>query len=77
MLLGDLFIKNQYVVYDYGRRKIGFAQKVENVSGGIGLNSKNAAGPDLKQSLKSGPQQAAKAVAATAAVFLASCMLTV
>jgi len=76
-LLGDLFIKNQYVVYDYGKRQIGFAQKVENVSGGIGLNSQNAAGPDLKQSLKSGSQQAAKAVAATAAVLLASSMLTV
>ncbi|KAF9426954.1 hypothetical protein BGZ76_002530 [Entomortierella beljakovae] len=44
ILLGDLFIKNQYVVYDYGygNRKIGFAKKVEYATGGIGLNAKNS-----------------------------------
>ncbi|KAF9353874.1 hypothetical protein BGX26_008373 [Mortierella sp. AD094] len=42
ILLGDLFIKNQYVVYDYGNRQIGFAEKVDAVTGGIGLNSQNA-----------------------------------
>ncbi|KAF9110156.1 hypothetical protein BGX27_006721 [Mortierella sp. AM989] len=42
ILLGDLFIKNQYVVYDYGNKQIGFAQKVETVPEGIGLSSQNA-----------------------------------
>ncbi|KAF9929348.1 hypothetical protein BGZ67_006384 [Mortierella alpina] len=40
ILLGDLFIKNQYVVFDYGKRRIGFAQKVDTAPGGIGLNAK-------------------------------------
>ncbi|KAF9900629.1 hypothetical protein EC991_007075, partial [Linnemannia zychae] len=43
ILLGDLFIKNQYVVYDYGNRTIGFAEKVPNAPGGIGLNAQNSA----------------------------------
>ncbi|KAF9112517.1 hypothetical protein BGX27_003237 [Mortierella sp. AM989] len=43
ILLGDLFIKNQYVVYDYGNQKIGFATKVNTAPGGIGLNAKSAA----------------------------------
>ncbi|KAF9571419.1 Leucine aminopeptidase 1 [Mortierella alpina] len=42
ILLGDLFIKNQYVVFDYGKRRIGFAQKVDTAPGGIGLNAKGA-----------------------------------
>ncbi|CAO3565305.1 unnamed protein product [Mortierella alpina] len=42
ILLGDLFIKNQYVVFDYGKRRIGFAQKVGPSLGGIGLNAKGA-----------------------------------
>ncbi|KAF9401652.1 hypothetical protein BGX21_001054 [Mortierella sp. AD011] len=41
ILLGDLFIKNQYVVYDYGNRRIGFAEKVDAVAGSIGLNSQS------------------------------------
>ncbi|KAF9125407.1 hypothetical protein BGW39_007419 [Mortierella sp. 14UC] len=43
ILLGDLFIKNQYVVYDYGSRQIGFAEKVPSAPGGIGLNAQNSA----------------------------------
>ncbi|KAF9585103.1 hypothetical protein BGW38_003884 [Lunasporangiospora selenospora] len=43
ILLGDLFIKNQYVVYNYSKRRIGFATKVEMVPGGIGLNAKGSA----------------------------------
>ncbi|KAF9185761.1 hypothetical protein BGZ51_002104 [Haplosporangium sp. Z 767] len=48
ILLGDLFIKNQYVVYDYGKRRIGFAKKVETAPGGIGLNAKGAAGGGIR-----------------------------
>ncbi|KAG0378266.1 hypothetical protein BGX24_004325 [Mortierella sp. AD032] len=47
ILLGDLFIKNQYVVYDYDKQKIGFATKVDIAPGGIGLNAKNTAGSGL------------------------------
>ncbi|KAF9932782.1 hypothetical protein FBU30_007289 [Linnemannia zychae] len=43
IVLGDLFIKNQYVVYDYEHRQIGFAQKVSNAPSGIGLNAQNSA----------------------------------
>ncbi|KAG0047733.1 hypothetical protein BGZ83_007251 [Gryganskiella cystojenkinii] len=77
LLLGDLFIKNQYVVFDYTPNpspRIGFAKKVENAPGGIGLNSKNA-GSNLKRQLK-GSEQAIKTVAATAAVLLVSTLLT-
>ncbi|KAF9197637.1 hypothetical protein BGZ49_001842 [Haplosporangium sp. Z 27] len=41
ILLGDLFIKNQYVVYDYDKQRMGFATKVNNAPNGIGLNTKN------------------------------------
>ncbi|KAF8946308.1 hypothetical protein BGZ47_000854 [Haplosporangium gracile] len=44
ILLGDLFIKNQYVVYDYVKQQIGFAEKVDMAPGGINLNAKNTAG---------------------------------
>ncbi|KAF9307997.1 hypothetical protein BGZ91_008030, partial [Linnemannia elongata] len=44
ILLGDLFIKNQYVVYDYEKEQIGFAEKVDMAPGGINLNAKNTAG---------------------------------
>ncbi|KAG0276897.1 hypothetical protein BGZ95_006872 [Linnemannia exigua] len=47
ILLGDLFIKNQYVVYDYEKEQIGFATKVDIAPGGIGLNAKNTAGSGL------------------------------
>ncbi|KAF8946313.1 hypothetical protein BGZ47_000859 [Haplosporangium gracile] len=43
ILLGDLFIKNHYIVYDYKNRQIGFAQKVPLAPGGIGLNAQNSA----------------------------------
>ncbi|KAG0093677.1 hypothetical protein BGZ92_003579 [Podila epicladia] len=52
ILLGDLFIKNQYVVYDYQKRQIGFAEKVQLPAGGIGLNAKGA-GAGYKDALKS------------------------
>ncbi|KAG0377672.1 hypothetical protein BGX24_005674 [Mortierella sp. AD032] len=45
ILLGDLFIKNQYVVYDYGNHSIGFAEKVPVAPGGIGLSAQNSAPP--------------------------------
>ncbi|KAG9322322.1 hypothetical protein KVV02_001614 [Mortierella alpina] len=48
ILLGDLFIKNQYVVFDYTKKQVGFAKKVETVPGGIGLNAKGTAGAGLK-----------------------------
>ncbi|KAF9096332.1 hypothetical protein BGX29_008617 [Mortierella sp. GBA35] len=48
ILLGDLFIKNQYVVYDYEKERIGFAQKVDIAPSGIGLNVKNIAGSGLE-----------------------------
>ncbi|KAI1313038.1 hypothetical protein EDD11_002743 [Mortierella claussenii] len=48
ILLGDLFIKNQYVVYDYDKKQVGFATKVDTAPGGIGLNAKGAAGSDWK-----------------------------
>ncbi|KAG0204258.1 hypothetical protein BGX28_003753 [Mortierella sp. GBA30] len=48
ILLGDLFIKNQYVIFDYGNRQIGLAKKVETSPGGIGLNAKGTAGSGLK-----------------------------
>ncbi|KAG0242967.1 hypothetical protein BGW41_003132 [Actinomortierella wolfii] len=51
IVLGDLFIKNQYVIYDYGKKQIGLAQKVENTPTGIGLNSRNAAGMDRRSLL--------------------------
>ncbi|KAF9967294.1 hypothetical protein BGZ70_010048 [Mortierella alpina] len=47
ILLGDLFIKNQYVVFDYSKKQVGFAKKVETVPGGIGLNAKGIAGAGL------------------------------
>ncbi|KAF9574849.1 hypothetical protein BGW38_008282, partial [Lunasporangiospora selenospora] len=43
ILLGDLFIKNQYIVYDYGKKQIGFAEKVELPSRGLGLNANGEA----------------------------------
>ncbi|KAG9061978.1 hypothetical protein KI688_006695 [Linnemannia hyalina] len=43
ILLGDLFIKNHYIVYDFADRRIGFAQKVPLAPGGIGLNAQNSA----------------------------------
>ena len=52
MLLGDLFIKNQYVVYDYGKQQIGFATKVESAPSGIGLNAKSTAGTGLRQMME-------------------------
>ncbi|KAG0322621.1 hypothetical protein BGZ99_003225, partial [Dissophora globulifera] len=52
MLLGDLFVKNQYVVYDYGKQQIGFATKVESAPGGIGLNAKGTAGSGWRQMLE-------------------------
>ncbi|KAG0362262.1 hypothetical protein BG005_006248 [Podila minutissima] len=52
ILLGDLFIKNQYVVYDYQNRQIGFAEKLQLPAGGIGLNAKGA-GTGYKDTLKS------------------------
>ncbi|KAF9958071.1 hypothetical protein BGZ72_000936 [Mortierella alpina] len=51
ILLGDLFIKNQYVVFDYGKRRIGLAQKVDTAPGGIGLNAKGA-GASLRLRMK-------------------------
>ncbi|KAF9538480.1 hypothetical protein EC957_006713 [Mortierella hygrophila] len=45
ILLGDLFVKNQYVVYDYQKEQIGFAEKVDMAPGGINLNAKSIAGP--------------------------------
>lgn len=51
-MLGDLFIKNQYVVYDYQNRQIGFAEKLQLPAGGIGLNAKGA-GTGYKDTLKS------------------------
>ncbi|KAG0214074.1 hypothetical protein BGX33_002505 [Mortierella sp. NVP41] len=48
ILLGDLFVKNQYVVYDYDRRQIGFAQKVPVAPSGIGLNTENSAPPVIR-----------------------------
>ncbi|KAF9932795.1 hypothetical protein FBU30_007302 [Linnemannia zychae] len=53
ILLGDLFIKNQYVVYDYEKRQIGFAEKVDIAPGGIGLNAKSTAGSGYKTIWKS------------------------
>ncbi|KAG0348418.1 hypothetical protein BGZ54_004625, partial [Gamsiella multidivaricata] len=53
ILLGDLFIKNQYVVYDYGKKQIGFATKVDNAPGGIGLNAKGTAGSGWRHMLES------------------------
>ncbi|KAG0220798.1 hypothetical protein BGX31_010521 [Mortierella sp. GBA43] len=53
ILLGDLFIKNQYVIYDYGNRKIGLATKVENAPEGIGLNAKNTAGTGWRHLIES------------------------
>ncbi|KAG0267732.1 hypothetical protein BGZ95_002786 [Linnemannia exigua] len=47
ILLGDLFIKNQYVVYDYGNLQIGFAEKVPNAPAGIGLSAQNSAPPSV------------------------------
>ncbi|KAF9200387.1 hypothetical protein BGZ59_003328, partial [Podila verticillata] len=58
ILLGDLFIKNQYVVYDYQKRRIGFAEKVQLPAGGIGLNAKGA-GAGFKDCLKSSQWSAA------------------
>ncbi|KAF9954100.1 hypothetical protein BGZ65_004239, partial [Modicella reniformis] len=54
ILLGDLFIKNQYVVYDYENKpRIGFATKVETAPGGIGLNVKNTAGAGWRYMMES------------------------
>ncbi|KAF9412514.1 hypothetical protein BGZ94_001014, partial [Podila epigama] len=52
ILLGDLFIKNQYVVYDYKEKRIGFAKKVAPAEGGIGLNAKSA-GSSFRQAMQS------------------------
>ncbi|KAF9974260.1 hypothetical protein BGZ73_002372 [Actinomortierella ambigua] len=52
IVLGDLFIKNQYVIFDYGKKQVGLAQKVENTPSGIGLNSRNAAGMDRRSLLE-------------------------
>ncbi|CAO3566993.1 unnamed protein product [Mortierella alpina] len=49
ILLGDLFIKNQYVVFDYTKKQVGFAKKIESVPGGIGLNAKGTAGAGLNE----------------------------
>ncbi|KAF9902582.1 hypothetical protein BX616_001885 [Lobosporangium transversale] len=54
ILLGDLFIKNQYVVYDYEKRQIGFATKVHTAPGGIGLNAKGTAGMGWKGLIENG-----------------------
>ncbi|KAK3827876.1 MAG: aspartic peptidase domain-containing protein [Benniella sp.] len=57
ILLGDLFIKNHYVVFDYGKNndgpRIGFATKVDNLPGGIGLNTKNVAGAGWRHMVES------------------------
>ncbi|KAF9352107.1 hypothetical protein BGX26_010018 [Mortierella sp. AD094] len=51
ILLGDLFIKNQYVVYDYDKKQIGFATKVNTAPSGIGLSAQNAAGSKWRRGL--------------------------
>jgi hypothetical protein len=55
--LGDLFIKNHYVVFDYGKNndgpRIGLATKVDNVPGGVGLNTKNVAGAGWRHMIES------------------------
>ncbi|KAF8936829.1 hypothetical protein BGZ58_003634 [Dissophora ornata] len=52
ILLGDLFIKNQYVVFDYSKPQIGFATKVDTAPSGIGLNAKSTAGAGLRQMME-------------------------
>ncbi|KAF9125403.1 Leucine aminopeptidase 1, partial [Mortierella sp. 14UC] len=73
ILLGDLFIKNQYVVYDYEKKQIGFATKVDIAPGGIGLNAKNTAGSRL-ESLRETSRNHRVTVMALGAVL--TCLLT-
>ncbi|KAF9282547.1 hypothetical protein BGZ68_005885 [Mortierella alpina] len=74
ILLGDLFIKNQYVVFDYGKRRIGFAQKVDTAPGGIGLNAKGA-GTSIRLRMKDHPgQMIVMAVMTILASFLPSAL---
>ncbi|KAG0209054.1 hypothetical protein BGX28_000154 [Mortierella sp. GBA30] len=78
ILLGDLFIKNQYVVYNYGNRTIGFAQKVSISPGGIGLNAKGGGSSikirvkDMMSFLSPGHMMMAMTVLATLASSLFS-----
>ncbi|KAF9954606.1 hypothetical protein BGZ72_004450 [Mortierella alpina] len=70
ILLGDLFIKNQYVVFDYTKKQVGFAKKVETAPGGIGLNAKGAAGAGLKKLI--GASRASALLLAMATIGLVS-----
>ncbi|KAF9995510.1 hypothetical protein BGZ79_010802 [Entomortierella chlamydospora] len=72
ILLGDLFIKNQYVVYDYDKKRIGFATKVNTASAGIGLSARNAAVSKWRRGLNHHVQALALGMGASfaAAVFL-------
>ncbi|OAQ26590.1 acid protease [Linnemannia elongata AG-77] len=72
ILLGDLFIKNHYVVYDYTDRQIGFAQKVPEAPGGIGLNAQNSA-PSASRTRK---EHWAKMALMTAVVMVATSLLS-
>ncbi|KAF9209814.1 1,3-beta-glucanosyltransferase [Haplosporangium sp. Z 27] len=71
ILLGDLFIKNHFVVYDYGNRQIGFAEKVDQVPGGIGLNSQNT-GHGKKEALNNSTNKVAIVFTTTLVLILSS-----